>query len=84
MYNAPWWLGNNTWGTHPFFGGIILLAVWSMVWTGCALWHAAKRGEKGWFLFFLIVHTAGIFEILYLIFIAKMLEKNKSSRKRGR
>lgn len=73
MYNnTAWWLGNTNWGYHPFIGGIILLAVWSVVWTGLALWNAAKREDKGWFLFFLIVHTAGIAELLYLIFIVKL------------
>lgn len=67
----------NWWGFSSFF---VPLAIWSVVWTGLALWHAAKRGETWWFIFFLIVHTAGIAEILYLIFIAHALDKKKSRR----
>ncbi len=76
----PWWLGNNAWGGgNPFFGGFILLALWSVVWTGFALWNAAKRNEKWWFILFMVVHTAGIIEILYLIFVAKAFSSSPKS-----
>jgi hypothetical protein len=75
----PWYLGN----AHPFFGGFYpflgmfavffpLIIIWSLVWSGLALWHSAKRGEKWWFIIFLFVHTAGILEIIYLFFVAKI------------
>jgi hypothetical protein len=54
----------------PFVGiGLVLLIVWSLVWKGLALWRAAKRGEKFWFILFLIVNTAGILEIIYLFLV---------------
>lgn len=75
----PWYLGNSRssgfqglWSTNM----IIPLMVWSAVWTGLALWHAARRGEKWWFIFFLLVHTAGIAEILYLAFVVKVFGKS--------
>jgi hypothetical protein len=37
-----------------------------MVWAGLALWHTAKRGKVWWFLIFMLVHTLGILEIIYL------------------
>lgn len=82
----PWYLGNGRpfmysmgWG---FLGWAFLpLAVWSILWTGLALWHAAKRGEKWWFILFLLVHTLGILEIIYLMFVAHAFEK-KSPRRR--
>ncbi len=84
----PWFLGNNrAWGFRGFWpiGGLLPLVIWSAIWTGLALWHAAKRGEKWWFIFFLLVHTAGIVEILYLIFVAKIFAKTtKPARKRKR
>lgn len=46
--------------------GIIFLIVWSLFWKFKALWRAAKRNEKKWFLAFLLVNTLGILEILYL------------------
>ena len=90
----PWYLGNNLgfrtmgWGSAWLWGipGVfILLAFWSLIWTGLALWHAARRSEKWWFLLFLVVHTAGIIEILYLVFVVKIFSHEKPlARKRRR
>ena len=49
--------------------GLALLIAWSLVWKGLALWRAAKRGEKIWFIVFLVVNTLGILEIIYLFAI---------------
>jgi len=56
---------------------IIIIMVWSLVWKGKALWQAARRGEKAWFVVFLLVNTAGILEILYLY----VFEKDKKEEK---
>lgn len=45
---------------------LIPLAAWSIFWTGVALWFSAKNNDKAWFVFFLLVHLAGIPEIIYL------------------
>ena len=61
-------MGMPVWG--PAFGlGLILIAAWSLLWKGLALWRAAHRGEKVWFIVFLLINTAGILEIVYLFFI---------------
>lgn len=56
-------------------GGMGLLAVvallWSLIWKGLALWHAAKRNDGWWFVLFLVVNTLGILEIIYLFFVCK-------------
>jgi hypothetical protein len=53
--------------TAGIFGSFVLLAlVWSFLWKGLALWRAAKRGDKWWFVILLIVNTLGILEIIYL------------------
>lgn len=75
----PWYLGNSFDLSFPRM--IIPLAAWSIVWTGLVLWYAARRGEKSWFIFFLLVHTAGIVELLYLIFVAKVFVSAKARRK---
>ncbi|OGG11829.1 hypothetical protein A2Z00_03825 [Candidatus Gottesmanbacteria bacterium RBG_13_45_10] len=67
------------------FGWLLFpLMMWSMVWTGLALWHAARREEKGWFIFFLLVHTAGIVELIYLFFVAKCCGPQKSTKTKRR
>ena len=54
----------------PVFGSLIILVViWSLLWKGLALWRAANRGEKWWFIAFLIINTLGILEIIYLFAI---------------
>ena len=71
----PWYLGNSR-GELPW-GGIGLLMIWSGVWTGLSLWHAAQRKEKWYFLFFFLVHTARILEFLYLFLVAKIFSESK-------
>lgn len=70
MYNLGTSLGMGmpVWG--GVFGlGFIILVVWSLIWKGLALWRAAHRGEKVWFIVFLLINTVGILEIVYLFFI---------------
>lgn len=78
MRNA-WWLGQTN-DVSPIMIGVVVLALWSAAWTGFSLWHAAKRGEKGWFILFLVVHTAGIGEFLYLFFVARVFENAPSHK----
>lgn len=81
----PWYLGNASVSINHWRGaGIGLLALWSLVWTGLSLWHAAKREDKGWFIFFLFFHTAGIIEFIYLMFVAKVFTApvKKTTRRR--
>jgi len=59
----------------PHLGGLsplmavllVLLAIWTLIWKGLALWRAAHREEKVWYV---ILNTAGILEIIYLFFVA--------------
>jgi hypothetical protein len=57
-------------GLPPVVGlALVALIAWSLVWKGLALWRAVKRGDRIWFIVFLIVNTAGILEIVYLFLI---------------
>ncbi len=62
----------------PFMGrfsfGILGLATLLLVIAlkGIALWHAAKREDKWWFILMLVVNTAGLLELVYIIFFAKV------------
>jgi hypothetical protein len=49
---------------------IALLVIWTIIWKGIALWKSARLSHKKWFIFFLIVNTLGIGEIIYIRFIA--------------
>ena len=50
---------------------VFVIAIWTLVWKGMALWKAAKEGSKGWFVVLLLVNTLGILEILYLYVFSK-------------
>ncbi len=54
--------------------GIVFLLMLIIVITlkGLALWHASKRHDKWWFIAMLVINTAGILELVYLIFFAKI------------
>lgn len=48
-------------------GGLFaVLAVWTTFWEGLALWKAAGRREKGWFVALLIFNIGGVIPIMYL------------------
>lgn len=49
----------------------IALGLWSLFWKYCAVWTAAKRGQKWWLFIVLILNTVGILEIIYIFFVAK-------------
>ncbi|OPX83524.1 MAG: hypothetical protein A4E53_04609 [Pelotomaculum sp. PtaB.Bin104] len=50
---------------NPLF---YLIIAWAIIWKGIALWHAARNRQLVWYIALLIVNTAGILEIVYLIF----------------
>ena len=49
---------------HPLI--LVVITVWSIVWKGLALWHAARNNQRNWFAAILILNTVGILDILYL------------------
>lgn len=56
---------------------VLAIVIWSIAWKGVALWHSARRSEKGWFVALLVINTVGILDIVYLVFVAKVFEKKK-------
>lgn len=51
---------------------LFILATWSLIWKGLALYKAARKEAKIWFVILLIVNTVGILEILYFFFLYKI------------
>ena len=76
---AGQWAGPGL-GLVAGFGilGFLILMVWSLYWKGRALWHAARKGDKVWFVALLVVNTVGILEILYLYVFDKKAEPVKN------
>lgn len=50
---------------------ILAISVWTVPWKGVALWKAAKRGDRVWFIILLVVNTLAVLEILYIFLIAR-------------
>jgi len=50
---------------------LVIAAVWTIPWKGVALWKAARRGEKIWFIVLLLINTLAILEILYIFLFSK-------------
>jgi len=50
---------------------LAILAVWSLIWKGIALWKAGKNSDKVWFIVLLVVNTVGILEIVYTFYFSK-------------
>lgn len=74
------------WGdTVGFFrvshGWVLFLAVWSVFWKGVALWNAARRKDKAWFIAFMLIHTAGLLELFYLLFVTNTFMEKPVSEK---
>ena len=45
---------------------LIPLIIWEVYWKYYALWIAAKKSDKGWFLALLIINSIGLLPIYYL------------------
>lgn len=53
----------------------VILIVWILAWKGYALWVAAQRRNKWWFVAIFILNTFAILEIIYLFWVVKILKK---------
>jgi len=60
---------------NPVLFAIFLL--WSLVWKGIALWHAAGNKQKVWYILILVLNTIGLLEITYLILLRIKLNGTK-------
>lgn len=59
---------------------VILLGLWTLPWTGWALWRSARLNQMWWFVILLVVNTAGLLEILYLFVFSRKKDLNINKR----
>jgi Family of unknown function (DUF5652) len=45
-----------------------MLLIWELIWKGIALWRAGRNKQLPWFIAMLVINTAGLLEIAYLLF----------------
>lgn len=50
---------------------IVLLAVWELCWKAVALWKSARSNQLPWFVAIMVINSAGILPILYIVFFQK-------------
>lgn len=68
------WQWNSSFGIfHNTAGWWLFLLVWSVLWKGIALWTAAKRSDKVWFIVFMVIQSGGLLELFYLLFVSNSL-----------
>ena len=49
----------------------IIIGVWELIWKGIALWKCGRNNQLAWFIILLVANTAGILEIIYLLWFQK-------------
>jgi len=62
-------------GNALFYAWFIPLSIWTVIWKGLALWKSAHNKQMRWFVFLLVLNTAGILEIIYIIWFQKHKKK---------
>lgn len=60
-------------GIPVAFTAVILavVAFWTIIWKGLALWRSARNEQKWWFIAMLVINTVGMLEIIYLLWFRK-------------
>jgi hypothetical protein len=67
---------------NVFLAFLIIVVLWDVVWKGIALWKSSKAGSLKWFVALLLLNTAGLLPILYLLFFAKKKRIVVSSKRK--
>lgn len=63
---------------NPLYLVLVILGftLWSLLWKGMALWFAGKNRQKGWFIALLLLNTAGILPIIYLLAFRPKIDRD--------
>jgi hypothetical protein len=62
------------------FTFFVILLIWSGVWKAIALWKSSRNNQLGWFIALAILNTAGILEIVYLVFLQPKQDKADANK----
>ncbi len=57
---------------------IFAIVIIESVLKGIALWKSARLGQTGWFVVLLILNTAGILPLIYILAVAKPRERDRA------
>lgn len=56
---------------------MFVVFAWVIIWKGMALWKAAQKDAKWWFVALLLINTFGILDILYIYVFSERGQKVK-------
>lgn len=60
----------NAWlAARPLLGALVI--AWLFAWKGLALWKAARRNDRIWFLVLFLVNLFSVLEILYFFIFSE-------------
>ncbi len=51
---------------------VIIISLWELIWKGIALWKCGRNNQLVWFIAILVLNTAGILPIIYLLFFRRI------------
>ena len=70
---AQVWAQNPTLVIFQLVGWLVLL-VWTYTWKGFALWRAAQKKDKIWFIILLVVgfQTFGLLDLMYFAYLSTL------------
>ena len=54
---------------------IVIVMIWSIIWKGFALWKAAHKNDRNWFIALLVINFVGILEILHIYVFSERKSK---------
>ncbi len=57
---------------------LILALLWSIPWKGFALWKAARKNHRNWFLAILLINTLGLLEAAYIFHFSSKEKENSA------
>ena len=58
------WISQNV---NTFITIVIIIGLWDGVWKLIAMWKAAQRKSKWWFIVLSVINSIGILPITYLL-----------------
>ncbi len=74
------WISQNI---NIFITIVIIIGLWDGVWKLVAMWKAAQRKSKGWYIVLAVINSIGILPIIYL-WITKRKEKENNTLKNNK
>ena len=50
---------------------LVPLIFWTLFWKGIALWKSGRNNQLYWFIALLVINTAGVLEIMYILWFQR-------------